>query len=334
MKAKVTSAAYYLPERVVTSLEMEDVLRQKNPTIRISRGIIESTTGIETRRFAADDEYNSHLAAKAAQKVLAATNTELSEIDLLLFAAAGQDLLEPATAHIVQDMIGTHAPLFDVKNACNSFLNALEVAEAFIVSGKHKKILIATGETASKSIKWELRDRDDFKKSFAGYTLGDAGAAVLVEPSTDGSGIMAYAGTADSSQWETGTLPGGGSRHPRGDEYTYFQGDGVALKVAFEKIGPDFLKKFLSENVISQDQIDYIFIHQVSAAYLDSFINALGLDATKVERTINSYGNVAAATIPLGICLCEDRGKLKRGDQILLVGLAGGISLEAMLMRW
>ena len=334
MNSKIRAVSYYLPERVVASTEIEDILRQKNSGIRIQIGIIESTTGIATRRFSRDDQYNSHLAAQAARQVLETTTVRPEEIDLLIFAAAGQDLLEPATAHIVQQMLGTYCSVFDVKNACNSFVNALQVADAFIAAGQYKKILIATGETPSKSIKWDLKDRNDFKKSFAGYTLGDAGAAALIEKADADSGILSYMGTADSAQWEAGSLPGGGSRHPRGDEYSYFQGDGAALKEAFEKIGPDFLREFLNTQQVTADQIATVFIHQVSVPYLDSFTNAFGLDPAKICKTIDTHGNVAAATIPLGMCLYQEKNLLKTGDLILVVGLAGGISLEAMLMRW
>lgn len=334
MNAKVRAIAYHLPERVVTNSEIENILRLKNPTVRIQAGIIESTTGIVTRRFSREDEFNSHLAVSAARKVLEQAEVKTEEIDLLIFAAAGQDLLEPATAHIVQQMLGTHCPVFDVKNACNSFINALEVADAFIATGKYKKILIVTGETPSKAIKWDLQNREDFKKSFAGYTLGDAGAAALIEKAETDTGILSYAGTADSTQWEAGSLPGGGSRHPRGDEYSYFQGDGLALKEAFEKIGPDFLRDYLNKQQVTMDQIDRVFIHQVSVPYLDSFSHAFNLDPAKICKTIDTHGNVAAATIPLGVSLCHQKNLLKKGDLILFVGLAGGISLEAMLMRW
>ena len=177
-------------------------------------------------------------------------------------------------------------------------------------------------------------ERDDFKRSFAGYTLGDAGAAALIEKADTNSGILSYAGTADSAQWEAGSLPGGGSRHPRGDEYSYFQGDGAALKEAFEVLGPDFLREFLKRQQTTVNQIDSVFIHQVSVPYLDSFTTAFGLDPAKICKTVDTHGNVAAATIPLGMCLCEEKGLLKTGDLVLIVGLAGGISLEAMLMRW
>jgi 3-oxoacyl-(acyl-carrier-protein) synthase III len=334
MKAKITSLAYYLPEKTLSSSEMEEMLRQKNPTLRVTPGLIESATGIVSRRVAAEDEFNSDLAAKAAQKTLAQSGTSPEEIDLLIFAAAGQDLIEPATSHIVQDILGTHAPLFDIKNACNSFVNALEIAESLILTGRKKKILIATGEKTSVTVKWQLQDRNDLKKSFASFTLGDAGAAALVIPSEEDSGIIAYAGTADSKQWRVGTLPGGGSRHPRGDEYTYFQGDGAALKDAFENMGPSFLNKFLSENSISLDEIDRVFMHQVSIDYLESFITTLGLATEKVERTIQTCGNVGAATIPLGMCQSLERGALKKGELVLMVGMAGGVSLELLLMRW
>ncbi len=334
MNAKIRTIAYVLPERVVTSFEMEDMLREKNPSIRISSGIIESATGIVSRRFSKDEEYNSHLAALAGKKALEESGLHPEDIDLVIFASAGQDLLEPATGHIVQDILGTNCRVFDVTNACNSFLNALEIADSFIASGAHERILITTGEVASKSIKWNLLDRDDFKRSFAGYTLGDAGAAAIIEKSDGISGIVAHAGMADSNKWDAGTLPGGGSRHPRGDEWTYFQGNGAALKDAFELIGPDFLEKFLKEQQVTLDDISRVYIHQVSIPYLDSFIHALKIDSSKVIRTVSSLGNIAAATIPVGMCLSEEDTPHTKGDLLLLIGLAGGISLESMLVRW
>lgn len=334
MDAKIRIISYVLPERAVTSYELEDALRDRNPSIRISSGIIESTTGITSRRFSKDDEYNSHLAARAAAKALEDSGLYPEDIDLLIFASAGQDLLEPATGHIVQDMLGTNCRVFDITNACNSFLNALEVADSLIASGAHQRVLIATGEVASKSIKWDLINRSDFKKSFAGYTLGDAGAAAIIEKSDGISGIVAHAGMADSKKWEVGTLPGGGSRHPRGDEWTYFQGNGSALKEAFENIGPEFLERFLSEQQVSLIDISRIYIHQVSIPYLDSFINALGISSSKVIRTVSTLGNIAAATIPVALCLSDEDKPHEKGDLILLIGLAGGISLEAMLVRW
>ena len=334
MNAKIRSLATYVPERRVSSSEVEDLLRAENPSVRIQPGIIESVTGIRERRYAAEGEYNSHLAARAAERALADANLTVADIDLLIFASAGQDLIEPATAHIVQSMLGTNCRVFDIKNACNSFINALQVAEAMIASGKHMRVLIATGEVPSVAVKWQVADRDDFKRSFAGYTLGDAGAAAVLERADDISGIIASAGTADSTRWDAGTLPGGGSRHPRGDEWSYFAGDGAALKAAFESIGPGFVHEFLKENGIAASDLARIFIHQVSIPYLESFITALDFDSAKVARTVDRYGNTAAATLPLGIRESLDEGVLNDGDLILLVGLAGGISLEAMLIRW
>src|SRR3989441_6542060 len=160
-----------------------------------------------------------------------------AEVDLLIYASVSQDLVEPATANIVQEKVGTRCPVFDLKNACNSFLNALQVAEALIQNGTYRTILVTVGELPSRCIKWSLRDREDLRLSFPGYTLGDAGAAALLQPSDNGRGIYYRNFKTASRFWDLGVIPGGGTMHPRGDEWTYIQGDGTRLKDAFFEVG-------------------------------------------------------------------------------------------------
>ncbi len=334
MKSKIAALAYSSPERRVFNSEIEKDLQLKNPHLHIPENLIEITTGIQSRMFSAEDEYNSTLAAKAGLVLFDQYNISPKDIDLLIFASAGQDLIEPATSHIVQDILKTNCRVFDIKNACNGFIDALVIADSCIKSGLHKSILIVTGEASSKSIKWNLKDRTDLKNSFPGYTLGDMGTAVLVQPSNDDSGLVLSDCLNDSSKWGIGTLPAGGSRHPRGDEYTYFQGDGAGLKNSFEKIAPSFFSNFLSKNRINKDAIDYICIHQVSDYYLKEMVALLQIDDRKTIHTAKDFGNVAAATIPLQLALLNGDKKLKKGDKILLVGLAGGVSIELVYFIW
>jgi 3-oxoacyl-[acyl-carrier-protein] synthase III len=303
-----------------------------SPDLSIPRGIVEAMTGIRSRRVAAEDLNSSDLAAEASRSVLARTGTKPGQVELLIFASASQDLLEPATANIVQEKVGTTCPVFDVKNACNSFLNGLQVAEALILTGTCQNVLIAVGETPSRCIKWGVRDRDDFKFSFPGYTLGDAGAAALVTPSEDDRGIFYRSFLTVSRYWDVGTLPGGGSMHPRGDEHSYFRGDGVALKGAFAEVGPGLLHQALRETSTTYEDYDRILVHQVALPYFRDFLRESGVPREKVVLTVCDYGNMAAATLPVGFALGEERGEIRSGSKVMWIGLAGGISIGIVCM--
>jgi acyl-CoA:acyl-CoA alkyltransferase len=265
--------------------------------------------------------------------VLGKTGTAAEDVDLLIYASAGQDLTEPATANIVQEKAGTCAPVFDVKNACNSFLNGLELAESLIASGAYKRILVTVGETPSRAIKWHTRDRQDLRLSFPGYTLGDAGAAALVVPSVDDRGIFFRSFTTVSRYWDVATVPGGGSMHPRGDEYTYISGDASQLRDAFAELGPVVIQRALEATQTTFDDFSRILVHQVSLPFLNAFVRATSVPMDKIEITIPSLGNMAAASLPVAFVQAAARGAIGPGDNVMWIGLAGGISVAVMLIR-
>ena len=331
-KSIIFACTHIFPEKLLSSNDLESLVTQ-NSSYTPTQGIIEATTGIKERHVSLDDEFNSSLAIQACQKLFSLNNNITpNDIDLLIFASAGQDMLEPATAHVVQDSIGTRCPVLDVTNACNSFMNALEIADTFIKAGRYQRILITTGEVSTKSAKLTIENKEDFKKSFPGYTFGDIGTAVLVEKSKDPTlGILDMCFTADSTHWSDAMLAGGGSRF-RNEGDLYFQGSGNELKLAFESIGPKFIKDFLERNHLKIEEIKHVFIHQVSVPYLHSFMDTCGLTENQVEETVSTCGNVAAGSLPLAWSLRADRGELKSGDAVLMVGLAGGISLGAVLL--
>jgi 3-oxoacyl-(acyl-carrier-protein) synthase III len=332
MAVRVIGLSHYFPNATRTSEEVENTIKEYNPRLSLPKGFIQKITGIESRPLADTDEFSSTLAIKAAQKLFAKCSINKNDIDLLIFASATQDLIEPATSHIVQDALGTNAHCFDIKNACNSFINGVEVAEALLNSNRYNGALIVTGEKPSVSFKNKLKDRDDLKNSFAGYTFGDSGSALYLKASSDNAIIFQRTTTA-SSYWQAGTLPGGGTRHPRGDEYSYFHGGGLALKEAFNKIGVEFLNRCLEEANVNYHDFKKIYIHQVSENFLNEFVRVAQIPVDKVKITINKYGNLAASTLPVGISLSLDEGEIESGDLLLLIGLAGGISLSVTMIK-
>lgn len=179
--SRITQVAVHLPDGRQSAQAIEDRLREHSPGLRVPVGLLSRLYGLQ-ERVVADGELPSDLATQAVGRVLAQADLEPGEVDLLLFAAVSADVQEPANAHIVAAQMGLSCPVFDVSNACNSVLNALEVADAFIRAGRYRRVLIACGETLSRLSRWTLTP-STLRTGLASLTGGDMGAALLVEAS-------------------------------------------------------------------------------------------------------------------------------------------------------
>ena len=329
--ARIVGLGVYLPEKTRSTKQTERDLRDANPTLKLATGLIGRMTGVQKVHLRPDGWQTSDLAVAASREALAESP---GEIDLLLFAAASQDLIEPATSHIVAAKLGLTCPVMDIKNACNSVLNAMQVAEALIAAGQYRRVLIASGEQPSHAVRWKLSDHAQFIRSFPGYTMSDAGAAVILEATDDAStGILDSTFIAASQHWDIGTLPTGGSVNPRGGDESYFDMDGAGLQRAFLELGPQPVLDLLARNNLTWDDFDLVAIHQVALPYLPPIFERLGVAAEKSVVTVADHGNLASVTIPLQIMRARSSQMVKPGSLVLLVGLAGGISLGLMVVR-
>lgn len=335
LRAAIAGVASYLPEQVVTSDEVErriaEASREHGFVPR--PGIVEELTGVRERRYRHSDQDASDLAVEAARRALASAGVEVGEIDLLIFASSSQDLIEPATAHIISAKLGSRAVVFDIKNACNSFVNGMQVADSLIRTGQYRRALVCTGECPSEAVRWNVRDKDHMKASFAGYTFGDAGAAIVLEGRSDGRGIREIDVVAASRYWELCTLPAGGTMNPRDLEKTYFEGDGSALRDAFIELGPDVILKHFRRTRTTFDDYDVVLFHQVSSQLLDVFQQVSGVPDEKVVRTVDVLGNVASATLPIQLERALAGGRAKPGANVLWIGVGAGISTVVMTTR-
>lgn len=322
MRVGITGVGAHLPEHEVTTAELQERIG------KLPRGLLARLTGIQRRRIAAGDEYASTLGLHAARAALASAELDPLDIDLLLFASASRDMVEPATAHILQHGLGSRAHALDVTNACNSFVNGIDLARSMIMAGRARRALVVTGETPSRVMRPRVSGMAEMRHAFAGYTFGDAGAAVVVEPVSRG-GILDIDTETFSEHWTAGGIPGGGSRHPRGDEHSYFTGDGHRLRGVFEKIGGSILDRVQARTGLEFTDYARILVHQVTLPYLERFIEVTGVPRDRLEVTVSTLGNMASAT--LGVQLDRAFPGLNPGDRVLLVGLGGGVSMMTMV---
>lgn len=329
IQVKISHVSSYFDH--TTRISNQEIERRinKHKTI-LPSGVLERLFGIKNRFFANEGIQCSDLAAGAARIILKETDAE--SIDCLIFAAASSDLIEPATANIVQVKLGLTCPVFDLKNACNSFVSAMQIASALIKSGVYKKVLITNGEILQNAITFDITDNADLMKRLASFTLGDAGTAAILEASDDESGIIYHDMRTLGEYWELCVIPGGGSMFPQDCSKHFFEGKTAELKEVFIREKGEMFEKCFRETGLTRDDIDHYFIHQVSKSTVKSMADDLDIPIEKFHCIIEEYGNTAASSIPLSLDLAVKSGKLKKGQKVIIIGLAAGISMSVQVI--
>lgn len=326
----IVKIANYAPQRIVSNAEMAYLINSEK--IILNGDLLKEKFGIEERRFADEEEQASDLAVKAALKIL--EPEDYTTIDCLIFASGSSDMIEPATASIIQSKLKLSCPAFDIKNACNSFVCGIQTANALIVSETYKKILLLSGEKLSAIIKFSYEDNAEFMKRFASLSMGDAGAAAILEKSDSDSGIYAQKFQTNGEYWELCTVPGGGSLHPHDGSKVYFEGRTTEMrKVFFEKKGK-IIENALNEAGWLLSDLDLVFMHHVSVQTFEMVANDLHISKDKFYNVFENYGNMAASSIPFALSDAYNKNILKKGNKIMLLGLASGISISVQLLIW
>jgi 3-oxoacyl-[acyl-carrier-protein] synthase-3 len=322
--AAITGVAAYVPDYVLANKELEQMVDTTNDWIM-------TRCGVSERRILKDkDKASAFMAAEAAQKLLAKKFISPLEIELIIVATVTPDHAYPATANIVADMIGaTNAWGFDVQAACSSFLSALNTATKFIETGTHKKILVIGSDKMSSVVDYSCRKTS--------ILFGDAAGAVLLEPSTDGTGIIDTRMYADGSGKKYLYQPAGGSMIPASldsvvnkQHFIHMDGQSV-FKVAVVKMA-EVAAEMMERNNLQSDDIAFLAPHQANKRIIEATANRMGIDMDKVMLNIEKYGNTTSATIPL--CLTEWESQLKKGDNIILTTFGAGFTWGGMYVKW
>jgi 3-oxoacyl-[acyl-carrier-protein] synthase-3 len=340
---RITGVGAELPPHVVSTAEVEEraALRER---FGLEAGWLERVTGVRQRRWAAPDVQPSELATAAGRKALEHARVDPLDVDTLVFAGITRDCLEPATANVVAEAVGArNARVFDLVNACNSLIDAIDVGDSLIRSGKAERVLVATGERASLAIDWQARTMEELLQAVAGLVVGDGGGAVVLEESDDPRrGLRAREFRSDPSQWRHAIglrfRPGseacetcGGILDPR------FHCNGRDLfAAAFALLHPT-MKAVMKRTGWSYEDLDIVFCHQPTKRFVEAAVPLLGESgaaARKLWGTAERFGNTSTTSLPLAMAEAEAAGTLIPGAKVLVLAPSSGVSAAALTMVW
>lgn len=318
MYSKVIGTGGYLPEKIITNHDLENMVDTSDSWIR-------SRTGIEQRHIAADNELASDLALKASHEAMKAADVGADEINLIIVATTTPDMIFPSTACILQNKLGTkNCPAFDVQAVCSGFIYALATADMFIRAGRCRTALVVGTEIYSRILDWNDRGTC--------VLFGDGAGAALITQSNQ-PGIISSHLHSDGSYANTLALSGnicGGKIH--GNPYITMEGNTV-FKFAV-KVMEEIVHEAVAENNLQISDISWLIPHQANIRIIQSTAKKLGIPMDKVVTTINKHGNTSAASIPLALDIASRDGRIKSGQYVLLEGVGSGFTWGAVLIRW
>lgn len=329
--SRVVDVAMHLPTERPSTAEVEDRIVALNPGLDLPRGLLERMSGVSHRHIAPPDWRPSDLAAAAARKLLAATERDIANIELIIFAATSGDGLEPATAHFVADKLGARCPVFDVNNTCCSIINAIEVADSLIRGGSYSNVLITCGENPSRIVKWTFRDVDELLERGALHIFSDAGAALLLEASSE-PGVLGHQCAALSSACETTAMTF--IQEPEGLRVGPFHLEMHELKRVLETMDLYPITGTMARLKLTMDDLAAVCVHVAALPFLPTFCNYAGIPRDKIVDVLADHGDVVAAGLPLQLAMAVDSGRVNRGDLVGVVGLAAGVSLGMAVLKW
>jgi 3-oxoacyl-[acyl-carrier-protein] synthase III len=321
LRSHVAGCGAYLPERVVTNLELADRLDTSDEWIR-------QRTGIGERRVAAPGELTSDLAVRAGQRALADAGASARDLDLLVVATATPDNTFPATAAKVQARLGmTRGAAFDIQAVCAGFIFALSVADNALRLGQASTALVIGAETFSRILDWDDRATC--------VLFGDGAGALVLKAvpvsSPGGRFVLSNHLHSDGRQYEILYVDGGPSS-TRSTGLLRMQGREV-FRQAVEHLS-EVIDEALRANHVTAADIDWLVPHQANSRIIDGIGRKLGLSPEKIVMTIERHANTSAASIPLALEAAVDDGRIKPGHLVLMEALGGGLSWGASLVRW
>jgi 3-oxoacyl-[acyl-carrier-protein] synthase-3 len=321
MRAVVRGVGHHLPERIVPNADFESSLDTSDDWIR-------SRSGIERRHFAAEGETTSDLATRAARAALAHAGLEAGDIDALILATSTADLTFPSAATMVQHAIGMKGGFaFDIQAVCAGFVFALANANALILSGTARRVLVIGAETFSRLLDWSDRSTC--------VLFGD-GAGALVLEAAEGTGTNSDRGILASDLHSDGAfrellfVDGGVSTGRIG--HLRMQGREV-FRHAVEKLA-ETAHAALDKAGLGAADVDWIVPHQANLRIIAATAQRMQVPMERVIVTVQDHGNTSAASIPLALSVGVQRGRIAPGQLVVTEAIGGGLAWGSVVLRW
>ncbi len=323
-RAAIIGVGHYVPERVLTNFDLEKMVDTTDEWI-VTR------SGIRERHIARDDQATSDLAAEASRRAIVSAGISPDDIDLIIVATITPDMPFPNTACFVQNLIGAkNATCIGLEAACTGFLYALDVTSQYLLSGRFKTALVIGAEKMSTIVDW--KDRTTC------VLFGDGAGAVVVQMRETGEGILSAVTGSDGSLAGLLNLPAGGSRTPTSAQtvesrlhYMHMEGKEI-FKHAVRAMG-ESARRALEKSGLTMDDIACVVPHQANMRIVDAIRSRLGVGPEKFFINLDKYGNMSSASIPVALDEAIACGRIKKGDNVILVAFGGGLTWGAMVVR-
>ena len=323
--AYIRGVGSYLPDRVLTNAELEQIVETTDEWIV-------SHTGIRERRIASDDQATSDLALAAGQRALEDAGIGPEDLDLVTVTTVTPDHFFPATACIVQDKIGArNAAAFDLVSGCTGFVYGLSLASQFVENGQMDYVLVISAEKLSCIADWTDRSTC--------VLFGDGAGAAVVGPGEPGFGMLAFVLESYGEHGDLLRVPAGGSRMRINEEILARHDDCLRMegpelfKLAVRGV-PEVSEKVIAKAGLENSDIDWVVMHQANIRIIESAAKRMDIPDERVVVNVDRYGNTSAASMAIALDEVYREGKLQRGDNILLVGFGAGFTLGGAVVRW
>jgi 3-oxoacyl-[acyl-carrier-protein] synthase-3 len=320
MFSRIMATGSYLPDKILTNHDLEDIVDTTDQWIT-------ERTGIKQRHIVADDQSTCDLAEFAARNALEAADIDPQSIDLIIVATTTPDRVFPSTACLLQQRLDIHGcPAFDVQAVCTGFVYALDIADKYIKTGAAKRALVIGAETLSRIVDWTDRSTC--------VLFADGAGAVIIEASEE-PGILSTHIHADGSFAELLTTNGGiADVGPDGLDNILIEMKGnEVFKMAVNTLGR-IVDETLSANNMQKSDIDWLVPHQANIRIINATAKKLKMSTDRVVTTVQNHGNTSAASVPLALDTAVRDGRIKRGETILLEAFGGGFTWGSALIKY
>jgi len=323
--AHITGWGMSAPDRILTN---EDISK----FVETNDAWIQERTGIRERHIARNGQSPSTLGVQASLSALKVANLHPRDLDLIICSTSSPENIFPATACLIQDQLGaSKAGAFDLLAACSGFIYALNMGAQAIRSGSIKNALIIGSENLSRYIDW--KDRNTC------ILFGDGAGAFVLQASEQPGGVLSAVMHSDGSGGNLLTLPAGGSGYPA-DEATlpirnqHIQMDGKEVFRFATRVMASATHEVLACAGLTIDQVQWIVPHQANIRIIEAAARGLKLPMDRFIVNLERYGNTSTASIPIAMVEAVEKGQIKPGEKIVMVGFGAGLTWGALAAEW